>query len=288
MENNFDVIVIGGGPGGISTALYAARGGLSVLVLHNGASALHKAERIENYYGTGAVSGAELYERGIEQAKSVGVSVVGDQATFAEYDGRAFTVTAVGGTYAAKRLVIATGASRLRADIDGIDKFEGKGVSYCAVCDAFFYRKKCVGVVGAGEFAKHEYEAVARVAAETTLFTQGVPAVFVPDKLETRKIARVYGDERLGGVELDDGTKIALDGLFIAVGVMSGASLCKSMGVFTEKNGAVKTDDRGMTNINGLYAVGDCTVGIKQVGKAVSDGVTVGMSLLSDLKKVGA
>lgn len=285
MENNFDVIIIGGGPSGVSAALYAARGGLSVAIVHNGASALHKAEKIENYYGSGAVDGAELYERGLQQAESVGVNIIEDQATFAEYDGSGFTVTTVGGVYASRRLVIATGASRLRANIEGIDKFEGKGVSYCAVCDAFFYRKKRVGVLGAGEFAKHEYEAVARVAAEATLFTQGVPAVFVPDKLETRKIMRVYGDERLGGAELDDGTRIPIDGLFIAVGVMSGSSLCKSMGVITEKNGAIKTDVRGMTNINGLYAVGDCTVGIKQVGKAVSDGVTVGMSLLSDLKK---
>lgn len=286
MENKFDVVIIGGGPGGVSAALYTARGGLSTCVIHSGESALHKAHLIENYYGAVA-TGAELYARGIEQARGVGATVLSDQATFVEYDGNGFAVsTAANGVIYARRLIVATGAARARADIEGIDEFDGKGVSYCAVCDAFFYRKKRVGVVGAGEFAAHEYGAISAVASETYLFTDGAQASFSAPLIVDKKIARAYAreDGRLGGVEFVDGERIELDGLFVALGVMGSSALAKSVGVLTDKRGAVVTDAQGMTNIKGLYAVGDCTAGIKQVGKAVSDGVIAGMSVIADIK----
>lgn len=287
MENKFDVVIIGGGPGGVSAALYTVRGGLSTCVIHSGESALHKAHAIENFYGAGVCSGEELYARGVAQALGVGATVIDDQATFVEYDGKGFAVsTAAHGVISASRLVVATGAARARSGIEGIDAFDGKGVSYCAVCDAFFYRKKRVGVVGAGEFAAHEYGAISAVAGETYLFTNGDKPGFAAPLTVQKKIARVFAreDGRLGGVELDDGEKIELDGLFIALGVMGSSALAKSVGVLTDKNGAIITDARGMTNIKGLYAAGDCTAGIKQVGKAVSDGVAVGMSVIADIK----
>lgn len=287
MENKFDVIIIGGGPAGVSAALYTVRGGISTCIIHSGESALHRAHGIENYYGAGTCSGAELYERGISQARDVGATVVCDQVTFVEYDGSGFTVSTVAhGAVRAGKLVVATGAARAKSGIAGIDAFDGKGVSYCAVCDAFFYRKKRVGVVGAGEFAAHEYGAISAVAGETYLFTDGEKPSFAAPLTVQKKIASVYAreDGRLGGVELADGERIELDGLFIALGVMGSSALAKSVGVLTDKNGAVVTDARGMTNIKGLYAAGDCTAGIKQVGKAVSDGLTVGMSVIADIK----
>ena len=144
MEKNYDVIVIGGGPAGVSAAVYCARGGFSVCMIQSGESALDKAESIQNYYGTGEISGAALYASGLEQARAVGVTVVDGQATFAAYDG-SFSVDAVcrdgaGVKFASRKLVIATGARRAKANIDGLTEYEGRGVSYCAVCDAFFYR----------------------------------------------------------------------------------------------------------------------------------------------------
>ncbi|MCM1367835.1 MAG: NAD(P)/FAD-dependent oxidoreductase [Roseburia sp.] len=286
MDKLYDAIIIGGGPAGVSTALYAVRGGLSVALLHNGASALLRAERIENYYGTGATGGAELYETGLEQARAVGAEVISDSVTFAEFDGEMFSVTAVGGVYRARRLVAATGAARARADIDGIGELEGKGVSYCAVCDAFFYRKKRVAVVGAGEFAEHEYNALKAVVGEAYLLTNGEKPSFAAENTVESKIKRVFGENgRFKGVEFADGTTLEADGLFIAIGVFGASALCKSMGVFTDKNGAIITDARGMTNIPGLYAAGDCTAGIKQIGKAVADGIRVGTSIVADIKQ---
>lgn len=287
MDNKkiYDCIVIGGGPAGVTAAVYAVRGGLEVLLVHSGCSALNRTERIQNYYGFKEVSGAELYGRGIAQAKAVGAVVIDGEVTFAQADGTRFTVTANGDEYCSKTLVIAVGAPNKRLDIQGLDKLEGKGVSYCAVCDGFFYRKKRVGVIGAGEYAEHEYSYLKGVAGEVVLFTNGERSAFNASNAVTEKIIRaIEKDGRLGGVETADGKAYELDGLFVASGVMGGEGLSKSMGVFTDERGSIKTDGRGMTNIKGLYAAGDCTAGIKQIGKAVADGITVGMSVISDIR----
>ena len=284
MENTVnycDVIIIGGGPSGVSTALYAVRGGLSVMLIHNGKSALHRAELIQNYYGTGEVSGADLYDSGIQQAKSVGVNVVNGQVTFVRCDGDSmFTVVTPEHEYTCGRLVIAVGAERKRVDIQGIKEYEGKGVSYCAVCDGFFYRKRTVAVIGAGEYARHEYSALKNLAAKTYLFTDGKQPSFNADNTVTAQIKRVIGDERVTAIEFADGTQIAVDGVFVAVGALGSGAISKSVGVLTDKSGAIITDDCGRTNVPNLFAVGDCTAGIKQIGKAVADGIKVGMELL--------
>lgn len=286
-EQKFDVIIIGGGPAGIAAALYVVRGGLNVAVIHNGESALHRAEYIENYYGVGRVSGAEMYESGIAQAHALGVKIIDGQVTFVQSDGESFSVYTPTGELYSRKLVIATGAARKKADVAGISDYEGKGVSYCAVCDAFFYRKKRVGVIGAGEFAEHEFSALKSVAGEVCLFTNGDTPCFSVQPVYTQKIVSVFGreDGRLGGVELDGGERVELDGLFVALGVMGSSAIAKSMGVFTDENGAIKVDGRGMTNISGLFAAGDCTHGLKQVSKAVADGMNVGLSVVSDLKR---
>ena len=290
MEKNYDVIVIGGGPAGVSAAVYCARGGFSVCMIQSGESALDKAESIQNYYGTGEISGAALYASGLEQARAVGVTVVDGQATFAAYDG-SFSVDAVcrdgaGVKFASRKLVIATGARRAKANIDGLTEYEGRGVSYCAVCDAFFYRKKRVAVLGAGEYAEHEYSALS-LASERFLLTDGKTPSFDADNVITKKIKRVFGSTdtgRLAGVEFEDGETLPIDGLFVALGTLGSTGLAKSMGILSDAKGAIVTDANGMTNIPGLYAAGDCTAGIKQVAKAVADGMVVGLAIVSALK----
>lgn len=284
--SEYDVIIIGGGPAGVSAALYAARGGLNVAIVNGGASALKKAERIQNYYGTGDVSGDVLYEKGIEQAKSVGAEVIDAQATSA-YINSVFEVTTTAGKLFGKKLVIATGAARQTPRID-VSAFEGKGVSYCAVCDAFFCRNKKVAVLGDGEYAKHEYEVLSAVASEVVLLTDGKQTSFDDSGVvvDNRKIIRLVGNERgrLCAIEFEDGERLDVSALFIALGVMSSAAIAKSMGVMTDKSGSITVDAHGMTNVDGVYAAGDCTSGIKQVAKAVADGMNVGYSLIADIK----
>ena len=282
----YDCIVIGGGPSGATAAVYAVRGGLSAAIIDGGGSALLRAENVQNYYGFSSISGAELYRAGLAQAASVGADVIDGQVTFVESDGSVFTVTTTRGVFRGRRVVIAVGASGMRpAGIAGLKELEGKGVSYCAVCDGFFFRKKRVGVIGAGEYAKHEYDTLKAVAGEAVLLTNGETPTWRADKEYTEKIARmIERDGRCGGVEFANGETLELDGVFAAIGVMGGTGLAKSMGAFIDERGFVLVDGRGMTNVPGLYAAGDCTPGTKQIGKAVADGITAGLSIVAELR----
>ena len=133
-----DVIILGSGPAGISTALYTARAGLDTLVIGSGAGALGKTDRIENYYGFPApVAGKDLLENGIAQARRLGVTVLREEVVGLSFDGE-FLVRTKRDSFRAPFAVMATGASRRAPKIPGLAEFEGKGVSYCAVCDAFF------------------------------------------------------------------------------------------------------------------------------------------------------
>ncbi len=283
MEKIYDTVIIGGGAGGVSAALYVARGNKKVCVIDSGASALLRAHSIQNYYGSGAVSGETLYRTGLEQAQEVGAEVINAQATFCAYDGTLFCVTLDDGRKLHSRtLVIATGAARKSGGIAGLDEFEGRGVSYCAVCDAFFYRGKHVGIIGAGSYAEHEFSALKNVAGKVDLFCNGSAPSFDVGTADvyTQKISRIVGGERVTGVLLDDGKEIELDGVFVALGTLGAVGIAKSVGVIANSVGELTVDSRGMTNIDGLYAVGDCTPGIKQIAKAVCDGMIVGTDIL--------
>ena len=145
----YDVIIIGAGPAGTSASLYLKRANLNVLIISKGYGALEKAGKIENYYGlTETVSGKELFEIGVEQAKKLGAQIVEDEVTNLILEDSYFTIDTVNRRkYQAKRVILATGTNRKSTDIKGIQEYEGKGISYCAVCDAFFYKNKDVAVL---------------------------------------------------------------------------------------------------------------------------------------------
>lgn len=178
-----NIVIIGSGPAGVSAALYTARAGVDTTVLTRGPGALDRAELIQNYYGFAApISGAELERQGIEGAKAVGVKFVTTEAVGLTYTDK-LTVETLDGYYPADAVVLATGASRATPRIPGLAGLEGHGVSYCATCDAFFYRGKDVAVVGSGEYALHEVQALLPVAASVTLLLNGAPlaAEFPPE-----------------------------------------------------------------------------------------------------------
>ena len=151
----YDVIIIGAGPAGVSAAVYAKRGALNVLVIAKDTGTLEKAKKIENYYGFKSITGEELYRNGLEQLKHLNIELVKDEVVQLNYT-KKFEVTTVNNVFESKYVVLATGTSRNVPNIRGIKEFEGKGVSYCAICDAFFYRNKNVAVLGSGNYAIHE------------------------------------------------------------------------------------------------------------------------------------
>ena len=158
------VLILGAGPAGISAALYTVRAGIETTVIHKGGagSALDKAHSIENYYGFAEpISGKELYENGIAGAKRLGVQFVEDEAVALEWNG-SFAVETLQGRYEADAVIIALGAERADPRIPGTKEFEGRGVSWCAVCDAFFFRGKDVLVAGGGNVAVEDAIFLAR------------------------------------------------------------------------------------------------------------------------------
>lgn len=283
-----DVLIIGQGPAGISAALYAARAGLSVSILAGGEGALAKAEKIENYYGfPEPVSGKELLERGIAQAKRLGVELRQEEVVSIDLLESGLMASTGEGEYPARAIILATGAPRKAPRVKNLPALEGAGVSYCAICDGFFYRGKPVGVLGCCEYALHEAQALLPLASRVTLLTHGEQSIKgLPDALQvyTTPIRELLGETRLEGAVLEDGTRIELAGLFVAQGVAGSADLARKLGAQTEGNKIV-VDAHMATSIPGLFAAGDCTGGMLQIAKAVCQGAEAGASVAQYLRQ---
>ena len=285
------VVIIGSGPAGVSAALYTARAGMDTTVLTKGSGALARAEGIENYYGVpGPVSGAELERRGIEGAKAVGVKFVEAEAVGLTFTDK-LTVETLSGDWPADAVILATGASRTAPPIPGLKALEGHGVGYCATCDAFFYRGKDVAVMGSGEYALHEASALLPLAKSVTLLTGGAPlTASFPSEIavRTEKVEAILGEEagKVTGVRLAGGEELALDGVFVALGVAGSTALARKMGAEVDGNRIV-VDEHMMTTIPGLFAAGDCTGGLLQVAKAVYEGAMAGNEAAKALRKGG-
>ena len=273
-----EIVIIGSGPAGVSAALYAARAGAKTTVLTRGHGALDRAELIQNYYGFAEpISGAELERRGIEGAKAVGVEFVTTEAVGLTYTDR-LTVETLAGDFPADAVILATGASRAAPRIPGLAGLEGHGVSFCATCDAFFYRGKDVAVLGSGEYALHEVQALLPVVKSVTLLTGGAPltAQFPPEAaVRTEPVEAILGEERVTGVQLPGGETLEVSGVFVAQGVAGSTALARKLGAEVEGNRIV-VDERMQTTLPGLYAAGDCTGGLLQVDKAVYEGAVAG------------
>lgn len=278
-----NLIIVGQGPAGISAALYAVRGGADVTVIAKDGGALMKADKIENYYGfAGGVSAKKLVEEGISQAKELGVKFINDEVCGIEFAADGFEVKTTSASLPAGALIIACGTSRNVPPIEGIDKFEGRGVSYCAICDGFFFRGKKIAVVGSAAYAKSEYEVLKNIVEDVTILTNGEKPQFdLP--CDTRKILRFEGENAIDLVAFEDGTKEHYDGVFIACGSAGAFELSKKLGLET-KNNKIVTDETRATNVPGIFAAGDCIAGLQQVAKAVCDGMIAGTQTLKFLK----
>lgn len=289
MEN---IVIIGAGPAGISAALYAARGNMNPLVINNGIGALEKAEKIENYYGLEQpLSGKELYERGISQAEALGVRILDAEVLgISGFD--TFTVKTTAGDFDTVSVILATGGKRSAPKIPGLKEFEGRGVSYCAVCDAFFYRGKEVAVVGNGDFALHEAEELRNVTQDVTIYTDGKEPEFSrehPIAVNTMKIQAIEGDDKVSGLlmqsdtaaqdaEAPENSFYPADGVFVALGTAGSTEIARQMGAEISDKGNIKTDEEMATTIPGLFAAGDCTGGLLQISKAVYEGSMAAIS----------
>lgn len=280
----YDVIVIGSGPAGISASIYLKRARKNVCIITDENSALKKASKIENYYGVKSISGEELYNIGIKQVQDLNIPIVKDEVTNINLENN-FIVTTVNREYEAKYVIIATGTNRTAPNVKGIKEFEGKGISYCAICDGFFYRNKNVAVIGNGNYAIHEAETLKPIAKSVTILTNGEEIIenrSTSDfEINETPIREFRGNNVIEEVEFANNNIKKIDGVFVAIGTASSTDLARKIGAAVKGNN-IFTNENMETTVDGLYACGDCTGGLLQVNKAVYEGTIAALDIIKN------
>ena len=284
----YDVIILGAGPAGVSASLYCKRANKNVLIIYNDSSELLKAQKIDNYYGfENGISGKDLYETGIKQSQNLGVEIIKQEVIKIEMENGYFNVITEKNSYKSKSVIIAMGSKKNTLKIQGIQEFEGKGISYCAICDGFFYKNKDVAVIGSGNYAISETNDLINIANKITILTNGEKAPeFRADNVEivTKNIKQISGENRVQEIEFDDNSFLKTDGVFIAQGTAGAADFAKKLGIMSQNNNIIVNENME-TNIKGIFACGDCTGGLLQVSKAVYEGTKAGLAVIEYLKK---
>ena len=287
-------IVIGAGPGGMSAAIYLKRAGIDVILIEKmvpGGEML-KTNKIENYLGFDSIDGGELALRMSSQVKDLGVEIIRDDITDISYD-NTFIVTGLKNKYQADYVIIATGRVPRKLGLDMEEALLNRGISYCATCDGAFYKDKEVAIVGGGDSALTEALYLSDICLKVYVLVR--KDLKASDILQNRvknkdnivilknvSVSQFISSDSLTGVLLNDGRKLDVNGLFIAIGGTPDISFLKNLNVDTI-NGYIKTDNKMRTNIKGLYAVGDVRYkDFYQIITAASDGAIAALSIRED------
>ena len=296
MERLYDMIVIGGGPAGYTAALYAARSGLSVLVLEklSAGGQMALTEQIDNYPGfESGIDGFTLGEKMQQSAERFGAVTELAEVYKVRLSGKIKTLDTSEGVFQSSTVVIATGASPRSLGVPGEEALVGKGVHYCAACDGAPYRGKTVAVVGGGNSAAADALTLSRIAKKVYLIHRRdslratkvyhAPLMNAPNVefCWNSTVSALLHDNRLTGLRLKDvntGAErdLACDGVFISVGRAPATELFRSE-LALDKSGYIIADESTRTNLPGVFAVGDVrTKALRQVVTAVSDGAVAG------------
>lgn len=295
----YDVVVIGAGPGGMTAALYAARANLNVAMLDRGiyGGQMNNTDDIENYPGFTTIKGPELGEKMYQGTVKAGVNFVyGDVQNVTADDQQMKHIQTDSDELVASAVIIATGSNNRKLGVPGEEKFSGKGVSYCAVCDGSFFKGKNVTVVGGGDSAISEGLYLANV-------TDGVNVIHRRDQLRAQKVLQnrafdndkidftwntsvteILGDENhVTGVKIHnnqagDDTTLDTDGVFVYVGNVPNSQIFNNLNI-TDQAGWIITNDQMETTIPGIYAIGDVRQKqLRQITTAVGDGGIAGQN----------
>lgn len=279
------VIIIGYGPAGVTAAIYLKRTGIDSLVIGKDLGALDGySDLVENYYGLSEpIEGNKLIQQGVNQAKKLGIQVITDSVISLKQNENGFIVVTQKHTYEAEAVLLATGKTRQTLNIPGFQQFRGKGISMCATCDGYFYRRKKLAIVGCGAYMQHELEYLNRISSDVTVFTHGNQLTCdIENPVVLDQILSFKGDEKITHIVTDKG-EYPIDGVFIALGVPSSIDFASQLGVIVEKNN-IAVDEAYQTNIEGLFAAGDIIGGKLQIAKSVYDGMQAADSIYMYLK----
>lgn len=299
----YDLIIVGAGPAGLGASIYSSRYKLNHLVIGEDIGGqVVEASEIENWAGEKSISGSDLMKKFIDQTESLGATIIKEDVRQIEKKENEFEVVTDGGKrYFTKTVILALGMKPRKMNVKGEKDFVGKGVSYCATCDAMFFRDKDVVVIGGGD-------AAAMAAQHLTEFARKVYVLhrcevnWEPSREETMKcsnkielicsenITEIRGDSKVKSVtyEQDGATKeLAVEGVFIEVGTVPGVVLAKNLGVNLDDKDYIIVDQTQSTNVEGVWAAGDVTTGsnkFRQIITAVAEGAVASGSIYRKLR----
>lgn len=294
----YDIIVVGGGPAGMTSALYARRNGKTVLVIEkNGfGGQITNSPKVENYPGTISISGNELADKMLDQIMAQGADIEIQNVVEIKDNGKTKTVTTdFGDVFVAKSVIIATGVKHRMLGLEGEEDFVGEGISFCAVCDGDFYTGKKVCVIGGGNSALQEAILLSDKSSEVVIlqdmpYFTGEPTLL--DVLKSRNNVKMFTDIKVKSIISDNGvfggvkilntktneeSEVRCDGMFVAIGLIPENKPFEHLADLNTY-GYFDTDESCTTKTNGIFVAGDCrSKRIRQVATAISDGATAAL-----------
>lgn len=299
-ENNYEVIIIGAGPAGISAAIYFKRAGVNPLIIEKNApgGTLNKTSKIENYPGYTDKDGITLAFRMYSQIEELGVDLKVEEVVNIEESGDLFVVKTNNNEYKTKYVLIGTGKTPRKLDVEGSDKFESKGISYCAICDGALYKGKDIAIVGGGNSAMEAASYMSSIANKIYIINRS--SILRADKKEQDEVLNkenveilldskieeiISKEDKLTGIKLSTGKELNVEGIFVCIGQEPNYAYYQKLGLNTDDNGII-VDNNMKTSKNGIYAVGDAiSKDLYQVVNAVAEGAVAATSLIKEIKK---
>ena len=301
-KKEIDLLIIGAGPAGLTAAIYAERSGLETIVVEksNIGGQVAITPVVENYPGFTKIGGKTLMDMMAQQAIQYADIHEGEEVLEIQKTDDLFEIKTNRTLYSAKAVLLTTGAESKKLGVPGEKEFQGKGVSYCAVCDGYFFKdNKKVIVAGGGNTAATEALYLKNIGVDVSIvhrreklraelfLQQGLTNNSIPI-LWNSTVKEILGDKFVTGVVLENTIDksqktIQIDGVFIAIGYTPNNDLAKKLGVETDEEGYIKVEPEHRTKIKGVYAAGDITGGIKQIVTAVSQGAIAAMSIFEDI-----
>ena len=303
LKEEYDIVIVGAGPAAYSAGIYAARFKLESLAIGEelGGMAAESIE-VENYPGLFKIPGKELMDKFKAHAESLGVTILQGSVVKIEKEGKDFIVTTnENKKFKAKTIILATGSKKRKLNVENEDKFVGHGVSYCAICDAAFFKDKVVGVVGGGDSAVNAALILSKFAKKVYLIHRRdqlraaemwVNKMKEKDNIEilySTQVKKVDGSEKLEKAILTtkDGEKeLAINGLFIEIGTIPSTELAEMLNVKLDERGHIIVNSGMETNVDGVFAAGDCTTGsnhLEQIITASAEGAIAADSIFKYL-----
>lgn len=294
---DYDIIIIGAGPAGICAAIYALRANQKTLIIEkeNIGGKIASSPLIENYPGIKAIKGPELSEQLEDQIKQLGGKLEFGEVMDIQNKGKEKIVITKNKTHKAKTIILALGTKYKKLGLPEEEKFLGKGISFCATCDGFFYRQKTVAVIGGGNSAMANALELANICqkvyviqnldhltAEPMLIDQIKPKENI-EIITQASVKEIQGEEKVTGIVIEEKGKekrLTLDGMFLSIGQIPETEIVSHL-VKRDENGYIVTNEQQMTNSEGIFAAGDCVKkNIRQLTTAVSDGTIAALSAI--------